>query len=455
MIEETILGGLIGNEDFAREVSPFIKSEYFEEESSRVLFEEFEKHLSDYSTVPTKDVLAIMVEKRENLDQTVFSECMECLDRVEYDPNTNIKWLKAETEKYCQDRALYNAIRQSIAVIDGEDKKIGKGALPSLLNEALAVSFDTKVGHDYFDDVEARWDYYNSDEERIPTNLDIINKITNGGLARKSLSIIMAGTGVGKSLLMCSTAAGNVMDGLNVLYITLELSEEEVARRIDANFLDTEVQKIKTLDKKSFVNRVNRVRSRSKGKLVIQEYPTTTAGANHFRFLLNDLKLKKDFVPDVIYIDYINICVSSRIKSMSGVNSYTYIKAIAEELRGLAVEFNVPIVSATQTNRSGIGAGDLELTDTAECIFVDEMVTLRTGEHKRMGDLALGDQILSNDGYKTIIKTHHPKIKDCVKITTKSGKSIITSKDHIFPTQRGRISLNSGGLSVGDFLSTK
>ena len=282
----------------------------------------------------------------------------------------------------------------------------------------------------------------------------MLNKITKGGIATKTLTIIMAGTGAGKSLAMCHFAAANLMDNKNVLYITLEMSEEKIAERIDANLLNMKIQDIESAPEDYYKAQISKVKDRTHGKLIIKEYPTSTAHVGHFRHLLNELKTKKKFIPDAIYIDYINICSSSRVKA--GIaNSYTYIKSIAEEVRGLAVEYNVPIISATQVNRTGYNNSDVELTDTSECIYSEEEVTLRHGGKKKMKDLTVGDLITSNDGYKTIHMVHHAKKKQCYKIRTASGKEIIVSADHMFPTKRGRISINEGRLSVGDFLNTE
>ena len=366
MIETTILSGLLENEQFTRKVLPFLKDDYFTDHSDRLVFEMARDYIQKYNVNPTKDALKIDLEKKEHLNEDGFKEAHQTIDSLEFDPNTNIDWLVDETEKFCQDRAIYNAVRNSILILDGEDKKHDRGAIPQLLSDALGVSFDASVGHDYLENYADRYDFYHAKEDKIRFDLDIFNKITKGGVSRKSLCVALAGTGVGKTLFMTHCAANNLMSGLNVLYITMEMAEEMISQRIDANLLDVTVDELTQMDRTSFDRRLEKIKGRTTGRLVVKEYPTASAGANHFRFLLNELKLKKNFVPDIIYIDYLNICASSRIKAGANVNSYTYVKAIAEELRGLGVEFNVPIFTATQTNRSGYSSTDVELGDTSE-----------------------------------------------------------------------------------------
>ena len=340
------------------------------------------------------------------------------------------------------------AILDAYEIVEGNDKTRSEDAIPSLLSEALSVSFDSSIGHDYFADYESRYDFYHKVDEKLPFDLELFNKITNGGLSRKTLNVIMAGPKVGKSMLMCHIAASTLLLGKNVLYITMEMAEERIAERIDANLLDVNLSSIRNLDKEQFSSKINRLVNKTKGQLIIKEYPTSGAHAGHFKALLQDLKSKKKFVPDLIIVDYLNICSSSRVKLAAGANSYSYVKSIAEELRGLAVEFNVPILSATQVNRSGVGNTDVDMTNTSECVSVYELITLRDGSKKKIGDVILGDQITSNDGYKTVMFVHHKKMKQCVRITTKSGKSIVVSKDHMFPTNYGRCCVNTG-LDVG------
>jgi replicative DNA helicase len=366
LIENSILSGLVDNEDYARKVLPFISEDYFEDREYRLVFEMSRDYIQKYNSLPTKDVLNIALGEVTTLNQDGFEKAKGIIESLSYDPKTNQEWLVEATEKFCQDRAIYNAVRKSILILDEEDKSLDRGAIPQILSDALGVSFDSSIGHDYIENASERFDFYRTKEDKIPFDIDILNKITKGGVSRKSISIILAGTGIGKTLFMCHCAAANMMMGHNVLYITMEMAEERISERIDANLLDVTVDELRRLDRKTFESKIERVKSKTTGKLVVKEYPTASAGANHFRFLLNELRLKKNFIPDIIYIDYLNICTSSRLKSSPNVNSYTYIKAIAEELRGLAVEFNVPVISATQTTRSGYQSSDLELGDTSE-----------------------------------------------------------------------------------------
>lgn len=366
MIEQKILAHLVSNETYARKVLPFIKGEYFSDQAYKEIYETITKYVNSYNSIPSKEALIIDIDKINGLPAEVYTRINETIISFDPDCNTDINWLVDQTEKYCQDRAVYNAIMESITIIDGKSKDKSKGFIPQILSEALAVSFDTSVGHDFIDDAMSRYEFYHQREQKISFDLDYFNIITGGGLPRKTLNIALAGTGVGKTLFMCHTAASNLTDGYNVLYITMEMAEERIAERIDANLLNVTVDELKIMPKDAYEKKIERMKSKIKGRLIIKEYPTSCAGASNFRYLLQELKLKKKFVPDIIYIDYLNICMSSRLKLGSSVNSYTYIKAIAEELRGLAVEFNVPIVSATQTNRDGYNSSDVDLTNTSE-----------------------------------------------------------------------------------------
>jgi replicative DNA helicase len=366
MIETAILANLRHNEEYTRKVLPFIKSEYFDNPSEKTIYEEIAKYVDKYNGLPTKEALAIAVGEKTNLNEEQFKEIMTVIDGLEVEPNTDIDWLVDKTEKFCQDKAIYNAVRESILVLDGKHKELDKGSIPELLSKALGVSFDSSIGHDFIENGDERYEFYHTKEDKIPFDLELFNKITKGGLSRKSLSVALAGTGVGKTLFMTHCAAANLMSGLNVLYITMEMAEERIAERIDANLLDLTVDELREIPKDVYVKRLDRVKSKTNGKLIIKEYPTASAGSAHFRHLINELRLKKNFKPDIVYIDYLNICTSSRMKYGANVNSYTLIKAIAEELRGLAVEFDLPIVSATQTTRSGYSNSDLGLEDTSE-----------------------------------------------------------------------------------------
>jgi len=364
-VEFLVLKNLLHNEEYLRKVIPFIKSEYFQDFNQKVLYEEIHSFVSQYNEMPTKEVLNIEVEKRKDINETSFKEISHLIKHLDSEP-AEIEWLMNTTEKWCRDRAIYLALMESIQIADGGNEKKTPDAIPSILSDALAVSFDNHVGHDYLQDYVERYELYNKKEERIEFDLEYFNKITKGGLPNKTLNIALAGTGVGKSLFMCHVASSVLLQGKNVLYITLEMAEERIAERIDANLLNVNIQDIAGLPKQMFETKVNNLAKKTQGTLIIKEYPTASAHCGHFKGLLNELALKKSFRPDIIFIDYLNICASERYRAGSNVNSYSYIKAIAEELRGLACEANVPIVSATQTTRSGYGSSDVELTDTSE-----------------------------------------------------------------------------------------
>jgi len=364
-IEKVILSNLVENEEYSRKVIPFLKSEYFQSVSQRVVYNIIDEYVKKYNAFPSKEALNIDLENQNGINEQTFKESKELIEELRSDKN-DLQWLLDQTEKYCQEKAVYNAIMSSIQILDDKTGKVNKGSIPQILSDALAISFDSHVGHDFLEDMDSRFEYYHRKENRIPFDLSYLNAITNGGLPNKTLNIALAGTGVGKSLFMCHCAGSNLSKGYNVLYITLEMAEEEIAKRIDANLIDSTMDDLINLPKKYYDSKIEKIKNKTAGKLIIKEYPTACAGSANFRHLLNELKVKKNFVPDIIYIDYLNICVSSRIKQGSNINSYTYIKAIAEELRGLAVEFNVPIVSATQTTRSGYSNSDVELTDTSE-----------------------------------------------------------------------------------------
>ena len=362
MIENNILHGLIVDEEYTRKCLPFVQPEYFSEPAHKLLFKMSSEYFAKYNTVPNRQVLDIELGQVGNVDQQTVEAALSFLNTPP-DPVQD-EWLMDETEKFCQDKAIYNAVMDGINIL--ENKPEDKGQLPELLQKALQVSFDNSVGHDFIDDSESRYDFYHQKETRVPFDLELMNKITKGGIPNKTLNIILAGTGVGKSLFMCHMAAAQMCEGKNVLYITMEMAEERIAERIDANLLDVTMEDLAILPKESYEKKMARLQSKTVGKLIIKEYPTATANSNHIRHLIQELRTKKNFKPDIIYIDYLNICASSRLKGGMNAGSYTIIKAIAEELRGLAVEFNVPIVSATQTNRSGYSSSDIGLEDTSE-----------------------------------------------------------------------------------------
>lgn len=363
-VEKLIFSNLVYNEDYGRKAIPFLKEEYFHDPADRAIFGLMHEYVEKYNSFPSKEALGIDLANKSLGEQT-FKQAKETIEGLS-SQETKLDWLLDQTEKFCQEKAIYNGIMQSIQILDDKSGKDSKGAIPKILSDALGVSFDTSIGHDFLEDSVSRFEFYHTKEVRIPFDLDYFNKITGGGLPRKTLNIALAGTGVGKSLFMCHCASSNLLSGLNVLYITLEMSEEKIAERIDANLLDIPVSELATIPKDMYERKVARLKDKAKGKLIIKEYPTACAGSANFRHLLNELKLKKNFIPDVIYVDYLNICMSSRLKAGNNINSYTYVKAIAEELRGLAVEFNVPLISATQTTRSGYSSSDVGLEDTSE-----------------------------------------------------------------------------------------
>ena len=362
-----ILKQFFTNDAFMRKVVPFMDPAYFEG-THQFLFKEYVQYVAKYNNLPSQESFRISLKESENpASDQIFEHAIDILpDLFTEDKLTDPAWLLENTEKWCQDRALFNAVMESISIIDGKHQTMTKNALPEILSKALAVTFDTNVGHDYLSNADERYDFYHRVEERVPFDIEYLNVITKGGLPNKSLNVILAGTGVGKSLFMCHAAAAALSQGKNALYITMEMAEERIAERIDANLLDVSLDKITDLTRESFTSKVDKIAAKTHGKLIIKEYPTSQAHAGHFRALLNELKLKKKFVPDIIYIDYLNICGSSRIKQGGSVNSYTFIKSIAEELRGLAVEFNLPVMTATQTTRSGFGNSDIGLEDTSE-----------------------------------------------------------------------------------------
>ena len=364
-IETTILRNLVHDEEYARKTIPFIQPDFFEDKSEKIIFEETTSFINKYDSCITVEALNIEVENRTDLTEEEVKNIINISKEFTNTP-VDSQWLLDTTEKWCRDRAIYLALMESIHIADGNDEKRNRDAIPTILSEALAVSFDNNIGHDYLQNYEDRYEYYHKTEDKIPFDLEYFDKITKGGLPNKTLNIALAGTGVGKSLFMCHHASSVLLQGRNVLYITMEMAEEKIAERIDANLLNVPIQQLVDLPRNMFDKKVNRLADKTQGTLIIKEYPTAAAHSGHFKALLNELALKKSFRPDIIFIDYLNICASSRYRAGSNVNSYSFIKAIAEELRGLAVEANVPIVSATQTTRSGFASSDVDLTDTSE-----------------------------------------------------------------------------------------
>jgi replicative DNA helicase len=406
-IEQTILKNLIQNEEFTRKVIPFLKEEYFTDQTDKLVFNLTKDYFDNYTKSPTVEALLINLDKVTTVSDNIVASSKKLLDSFSSTDDTPQEWLVDETESWCKDRAIYIAVMDSIEVIDKKSQR-STGEIPELLKDALSVSFDTHIGHDVIEDADDRFEFYNTEEEKIPFDLEYFNKITKGGLPNKTLNILLAGTGVGKSMFMCHHASSCLLMGKNVLYLTLEMSEEKIAERIDANTLNIPIKDIPSLSKKQFSTKIERLKNKTNGKLIVKEYPTASAHVGHFRHLLQELDIKKDFRPDMIFIDYLNICASHRVRPGSGANSYTLVKSIAEELRGLAVEFDVPIVSATQTTRSGYGSTDIGLEDTSESFGLpataDLMFALITSEELEELDQMVVKQLKNRYNDPTIFK---------------------------------------------------
>ena len=407
-IEKTILKNLLHNEEFTRRVFPFLESKYFLDGIDRIVFQQIYEFIDLYKNRPTKEALIIDLSNHKKITETEFQSATDLINELKEEEKPNDEWLVAETEKFCQEKAIYDAVMNSIQIIDGKDKRLTKDSIPEILSDALGVSFDTHVGHDYIENVDERFDFYHRVEDKIPFDLDFFNQITKGGLPRKTLNVALAGTGVGKSLFMCHVAANCLMQGKNVLYVTMEMAEERIAERIDANLLNLPIDDVHSLPKDLYERKIDLLKMQTTGKLIIKEYPTATAHTGHLRTLLNELKLKRNFSPEIVFVDYLNICASSRFKYNANVNSYTYIKAIAEELRGLAVEMNVPIVSATQTTRSGFNSSDPGLEDTSESFGLpataDFMFALVTSEELDKLDQVMVKQLKNRYNDLTVNK---------------------------------------------------
>jgi len=405
-LEQTILKNLIQNEPFTRKVLPFLKSEYFTESDEKVVFKEIQEYFLKYTKPPTTEALLINLDNNTSLNENELKMSKTVISQFDKE-TTPMDWLVEETEKWCKDRAIYIAVMDSIEVIDKKSQR-STGEIPELLKDALSVSFDQHIGHDQIEDADARFEFYHTEEEKIPFDLEYFNKITKGGLPNKTLNICLAGTGVGKSLFMCHMASAGLMMNKNILYITLEMSEERIAERIDANVLNVPMKDLPDLSKKMYDKKIDKIRAKTKGRLIIKEYPTASAHVGHFRHLLQELEIKKDFKPDMIFIDYLNICASHRIRPGAGANSYTLVKSIAEELRGLAVEFDVPIMSATQTTRSGYGSTDIGLEDTSESFGLpataDMMFALISSEELEELDQMVVKQLKNRYNDPTVFK---------------------------------------------------
>ena len=394
MIEKTILSNLIYNEEYSRKVFPYIKDEYFEEHSYKSVFTTYAEYVNQYKEPPSIEALKISIDKRTDLNEQSFKDVNDLIDQFAVDEKTNQEWLVSETEKFCQDKDLYNSIRKAILILDGQDKEYDKGAIPQLLSDSLGINFDTHIGHDFLEDFDSRYEYYHRKEERLPFDIELLNKITKGGLPRKSMTVLLATTGGGKSLVKCHVAAQNLLYGNNVLYITMEMAEEKIAERIDANILDVTLDELSQMPKDVYEKKLERIKGKTTGKLIVKEYPTGSAHAGHFRHMLNELRMKKNFKPDVICIDYLNICASSRVKGAAAANSYTLVKSIAEEIRGLAMEFDCAVITSSQFNRGGYDNTDVDLTNTSESMGIthtaDAIFALITSEElESLGQLMI------------------------------------------------------------------
>ena len=459
-LQQTILRNLLTNDSYMRKVAPFLSPEYFEG-TYKSIFKEFNAYIAKYSSLPSKEALKIEIDSEDRMSDEHYRHTMDILPDIFKYAEEDLSWLVERTEKWCQDRAVFNAVMESITIIDGKHQELSKNAIPDVLSKALSVTFDTNIGHDYIDNAEDRFEFYTRVEDKLPFDIELLNKITKGGLPNKTLNIILAGTGVGKSLGMCHIAANAMLQGKNVLYITMEMSEERIAERIDANLLDIPIDQLDKLPKSMFSEKIETLAKKTVGKLIVKEYPTGAAHVGHFRALLKELKLKRSFVPDIVFIDYLNICASSRMKGMGGaINSYSYIKSIAEELRGLAVEFNVPIVSATQTTRSGFGNDDIGLEDTSESFGLpataDFMFALITSDELEELDQLVVKQLKNRYNDPTVFKRFvigvdrsRMKLYDCEQEAQEELVDSAIEQDDSTPVfDRGRSESKFGDFKV-------
>lgn len=455
-IEKTILSAYLITESFSRTVTAHIEPTFFESDVGKVISEISVKYTKEHKSSPSKTTLLTILEAKKGLSEKVYSESVDLIDNIFSEDtindikNTDTEWLLKETETWCKQRSVFNAIIRSVDIIEGKDKdKLDKAAIPELMQKALAISFDSSIGHNYIDDYQERYSFMHSPVAKIPFDIPILNHITGGGIERKSLTICVCPPHCGKTLNLSSWSADWIKMGYNVLVISLEMAEMKISERIDANMLDVEIGKLKNIPKDTYYRKFEEFQNSGYGKLIVKEYPTNTAGAAHFRFLLQELQVKQGFVPDIIVIDYMGICSSSRFKSSD--NMYQIQKSVGEELRALAQEKNVAIVTAVQTNKNGYNGADFEADAISECLDPNSLVDHETKGKIKLKDVQVGDRILGSFGYTTVSMVHHPKIKKAYKIKLKSGKEIVCSADHVFPTKDGRKSIGSG-LSVGNKL---
>jgi replicative DNA helicase len=452
-VVEIILKSLTQDEHYTRFVTSYLDKSYFQNKSQQTLYLICDSYFRKYNKCASPEVLRIESSKLKTLNEDLFNQVNEQIDRLEgITLEADLDWRIDETESFCQDRALVNALQQAIQIAQGGETRLSKTAIPQLMSDAIAVGFDSKLGHDYFDDADQAWEYYNDPATGLPFNVNILNEITGGGVRRKTLNLILAGVHTGKSLGLCHFSAGYLLSGLNVLYITMEMAEEEIRKRVDANLLNIKMDDIAFVPRETFVDRVERVRSNTKGRFKVKEYPTSGASVANFRAYINELKIKESFVPDVILVDYLNIVNSDRFKSAD--NSYSYQKSVAEELRGFAKELNVVVWSALQLNRAGLKDSDPSMTDISDCIRTDQLVSLHNGKTIEIGNLRVGDQIQSHDGLRNVLHIFPKKTKRCYRLTLESGKQIIVSADHKFPTSNGVMSISTG-LSAGAVLHSR
>jgi replicative DNA helicase len=450
-IENLIFSQLLINDEYVRVVLPHLREEYFSSQEEKNFIKIYNHFFQKHNKVPSKQAMLLEVEKLKSSAEIYTS--MKSIVETTVEFTESLQYLVDSTEKFCKERAVFNALKESVLIVDGQSKTKTSEAIPSILQEALSICFDTSIGHDYFGEAEERYDYYHLSESRIPSGIRMIDKITKGGFPRKTLNMLLSPPHGGKTLAMTNIGSGALSAGYNVLYITMEMQEKEIGRRFDVNMLDIDFESLEVLPKNTFTSKFKKIQEKSRGKLVVKEYPTGTAHAGHFRSLLSELRTKQNFKPDLIIVDYLSICASEKYKAVGNHNSYTITGSIGIELRALAIEHDAAIISAIQTNRAGVGNSDVDMANTSECIYVNELVTLRDGSTKTIGEVQPGDQIQSQDWYKTVQMVHHKKMKNCVKIKTKLGKEIIVSKDHVFPTDSGRVSVNTG-LQIGCRLNT-
>lgn len=453
MLLDNLFFHLLKSTEFFRVVFPHLTKDYFIETTHRIVFSKIKEYNEKYSKIPSRNDIKLLIEMDNGISESNTEECYEFLKSLSKTEEVGDEQLLIkQVETWCQNRALEIAILDGVEII--QNKKESKTLIKDKIEKALAVEFDVKIGMDFFKDAAMRYDKYIMEEEVIPTDIEKLNELLNGGFRKKAIHCFNGRVNIGKSAILCSLASCFLKQGRNVIYISGEMSEDMISKRIDANLLDIAVNDLnKNLDKKVYLSKIKEIFSKTQGKLIVKEYPTGSANSNHISNLLNEIKIKRGFTPEVLILDYLNIFGSSKLNANASLNSYQYVKSIAEEMRGIAVNFDLAFITATQINRSNFNNNDLDMTSTSECIYVNELVTLKSGEVKKISDVEIGEQIIANDGFKTVTNVHHTKIKDCIKIKLKSGKEIIVSKDHVFPTSKGRMNFRTG-LNIGSKLNS-